>query len=403
MKRILAMALMAIMVMSLGGCGNSSNNAASGTNSENTVSESVSEEGISYSVYEMEDTITDEYLEWSFEKIWNSFDLLPSDTSKFYTYYEGTEGMRYFYLQGNLKNVGTREVEINGIKVKCIFDDKYEYTGTMYTDDGNGLDVYETVAPFESKIFYMACQVPDELLETYETVTFQWGYEDLLDENEMKYHYQVSTVENRDEIAAFELWGALGGDPAEYEASVKEPAEESKEGSDTDEFKEELLEAADNSRFVRFIKLCDSDEKAFEYDSSVRELYDTVKELVQVYDGHYEVDMFAGGSYTIDLKDGIGILEFNSGAKYYVELLGWNFNGQSEEVQSAFKFTPVSDESVTAEEWFDLENSLWYYTDNMDVYTVNLDNNGGKISVMIMACEGNSFTSYNGSGIFVQD
>ena len=403
MRKMISYVLTGITVLSLCACG--SDVASTETNQESTTNqeEVATETGIHYEEYEMGDTITDEYLEWSFEKVWNTFDFYPSNPEEASGYYEGTENMRFFYLKGKVKSLGAKEGKLSGrVQAKIIFDDKYEYSADIYPEVDNDLRMHCAIVPFETQIFYMCAKVPDELLKMYETVTFQWSYGDISDatlasEEDMKYHYQLSAKENRDEVAAFDLYVKLGGDPAEYVPVAEESEAVEVQTDTTDLLKDELLEAANASRYVRLIKICDENKEVFEYGDSVKGAYDAAKNLLQIYDGFYKVDLFGGGSYTIELKDGIGTLTYDHGAKYYVELMGWNFNGESDENIQVFHFTPVTDESVSAEEWFVTDNSGWFYTDSMDVYSVNLDGS----SVMLIACEGNDYQSFNGAGTYI--
>ena len=62
----------------------------------------------------------------------------------------------------------------------------------------------------------------------------------------------------------------------------------------------------------------------------------------------------------------------------------------------------MSEEITDLSEWFNKNNSAWHYSDSMDMYQIMLSNDGTKLTAMIIACDGNNYTSFNGSGIFKQ-
>lgn len=385
------LSIVLLLVITLCGCGKNAGDSGE--------EEKKKKDGIEYTIHTMESVIADEFLEWSFDGFWNSYDLLPSNTQESHSYFEGEEGMRYFYLEGQVKNISSKDANFYDVVIKIIFDEKYEYSGVLCFDEGYDIEQFPELVPMQSSRFYMQAKVPKEMVDSYKTVSFRWSYDDLESEHEMseekmKYHYQIDAKENRADVGAYELYISLGGDASDYNKYEKNTTEESEEISPKEQLKKELQEAADNNRYVWFVKTYEENKDKLGADDTFESLYNDIKSRLKKYDGNYNITMFAGGTYSIEMKDGIGVLEFSHGAKYYVEILGWNFNGKTKEVIDVFTFA-LSTDSKTPEEWFVTDNILWYYSDDMDVYSVNIDN---KDSVMIMACEGNSYQSYNGSG-----
>lgn len=393
MKKIqLLLIFMTVISIGICGCGNS-NKAETKQSQENITYEQSSnnvEDEVVYSTYEMNDSITDEFFEWTFEKIWNSYDLLPSNTQERYRYFKGEEGKKYFYLQGGLKNVGTQEINLrNAIEAKCIFDDTYEYSCYIYLDEGDSVDQLGKLTPFETANFYMACQVPDELLEKYETVTFRWNYTNIVSEKEQNHYYEISTAENRASVGAYELYLALGGDPASYEENVKknENAAETKDTNVTQEEKTYLLacEAMNNQYYGYALRLFN---EIADYKDS-QEYIDSLHDTVDPYNGNYTVQAFAGGTYNLKIKDGVVRTQFDnvSGAlEYYFELYGITYD------DGTVKMAMGSASDYDSDGIIDSVPDPTYDGEN---YIISKMDNG----FMIMASEENDYTYWNGSTI----
>lgn len=81
---------------------------------------------------------------------------------------------KYFWLEGTVINVGTETLDTLGLEcaVTIVFDDTYSYDGDLMIRNMDGL------GPFaESKVFFWA-DVPPAMLERYQTVKVQFGYND---------------------------------------------------------------------------------------------------------------------------------------------------------------------------------------------------------------------------------
>ena len=125
--------------------------------------------------FNLNETISNDFMEVKFTSFNTSFDLKPTDTSGFYSYYEGEKGKQYFMLEGTFKNTGTFAEGPHNSVAKFIFDDKYEYSANIYTEQDNSLNSLYTTDPFETNRLVIAAKIPDELLNQYKTVKVMWG------------------------------------------------------------------------------------------------------------------------------------------------------------------------------------------------------------------------------------
>ena len=112
------------------------------------------------------------------KKASTSQELKPTDTSSVYSYMPDKDNETYFYVTGNMKNVGGDSYSVEDMNIQMTFDDKYNYTGYIAADDG-GNDFYgDYVKPFGSVKYYMYASVPDELINSYSTCKIQFGFHD---------------------------------------------------------------------------------------------------------------------------------------------------------------------------------------------------------------------------------
>lgn len=120
------------------------------------------------------------------------------------------------------------------------------------------------------------------------------------------------------------------------------------------------------------------------------EHYNNMLEILEPYNGTYNITTFTGVKYKMEIKDGEGTLKLDLvDTIWSIEILGYDFGGTSDNVSIVFTTNGYADDKSTP-----IERN-WYYGNNMDVYSIHID---AKNKVMIFACEGNMFTTYNGSG-----
>ena len=77
-----------------------------------------------------------------------------------------------------------------------IFDDKYTYNGNMRNIEGGNA---RAIGPLESRTIFLYAEVPNELLDSYQTVKIQFGFDKDFAEDgmwkelgEYEYLYQLS-------------------------------------------------------------------------------------------------------------------------------------------------------------------------------------------------------------------
>lgn len=169
-----------------------------------------------------------------------------------------------------------------------------------------------------------------------------------------------------------------------------------------DRFEEELERDKEQIEKEEKYQLAISHEEAMHYTYAkvlfeeimdyrdAKEHYDRMIEVLKPYNGTYRITAFTGAKYTMTLQDGEGILKWDlSDGVVSIEILGYDFNGKANNISTVFTVNGYSSNNTT------LIDKNWYYGEAMDVYSIHIDENG---KVMIFACEGNEFTTYNGSG-----
>ena len=104
--------------------------------------------------------------------------IYPPDTSNGYTYHKGEEGKHYFLFRGTFKNTAASKVALDDIsEASFVFNGKYTYDGTVEftASDANMFNQYY-VDPLETVELYLYAQVPDELMDGFDTVELTWDF-----------------------------------------------------------------------------------------------------------------------------------------------------------------------------------------------------------------------------------
>ncbi|MDO4477802.1 MAG: hypothetical protein Q4B73_02015 [Lachnospiraceae bacterium] len=346
----MCIALTAFTMASISGCGATTKQDANSVETESEVTNEIENdiEGEGSQIietYELGNTISNEFMEFTPEKIWMSYDLLPSNTSGSYYYIEGEENKKWFYLAGTFKNTGKNEYALlNGWNsyIEFVFDENYAFTAdgiyfesTDSTEVVNGLS--QQISPFESFRIYLAALVPDELLDQFETVSIHWGMlenfpsdisSDVYGIEDCDYIYQIEANENRDEVAAYDFAIALGNDPetaatiasGEYETSGVDTTEEG--------IYARAIEAEEKMFYGRAIRLFQKIENYKDSDEHIN----NIKEMVSGWNGTYNAESFEGAKYVLTLNDGIGTVNFenSNSTPFDVDMYGRIFEGETE-------------------------------------------------------------------------
>ena len=146
------------------------------------------------------DQIKLDFVEMTITGASTSQELYPTDTSGVYSYYADKENETYFYIYGEIKNIGGNSYSVEDMNIQLTFDGKYNYTGYVAADDG-GNDFYgDIVKPFGKVKIYIYASIPDELINSYTTCTVKFAFQDEFkndydtDFAKYKYCYKVDLV-----------------------------------------------------------------------------------------------------------------------------------------------------------------------------------------------------------------
>lgn len=127
----------------------------------------------------------------------------PNATGYFVRYMDAGENETYIYFSGTIKNVGTQAISFDEMRVDVLIDDKFEYSGHITAqdrDDGDISSLGTYLRPFESTVYYIYVSVPDELISSYKTCKFDFGfkkefvrYSPVLDDwDDCEYRYTIT-------------------------------------------------------------------------------------------------------------------------------------------------------------------------------------------------------------------
>ena len=91
-------------------------------------------------ILEVGDVITSDKMEITINKIEFSYDVLPDNTSSFYTHYAADDGNVYIHIDTDVKNLSKRNLRCDEIlTVKADYNDGFTYKGqTIVEDDATG-------------------------------------------------------------------------------------------------------------------------------------------------------------------------------------------------------------------------------------------------------------------------
>lgn len=109
-----------------------------------------------------------------------------------------SEGNTLYWIPVDVKNLNGEEFKITGNYNYCkfIFDDKYTYTGSFVNVEGGNA---KAISPLETRTVYMHAEIPNEVLDTYQTVEVQFAFDEDFSEDgfmgkelsEYKYKYHI--------------------------------------------------------------------------------------------------------------------------------------------------------------------------------------------------------------------
>ncbi len=120
------------------------------------------------------DTIKDDRAEITINKIEFSYDVLPDDTSSFYTHYAAESGNVYIHIDTDVKNIQKQDLACDELmSVKVDYNNGYEYTGFPVPEDSSTGFTYAnivSIAPLSTQGVRFLVECPQEVEESQNSV-----------------------------------------------------------------------------------------------------------------------------------------------------------------------------------------------------------------------------------------
>ncbi len=96
------------------------------------------------------ETVTTENFEFTLNKVELSYDVLPDDTSSFYTHYPAESGQVYIHLDADIKNTQKQNLNCDEIyEVVADYNSGYTYDGQPIVDDASTGFTYANITQID--------------------------------------------------------------------------------------------------------------------------------------------------------------------------------------------------------------------------------------------------------------
>ncbi len=182
MKKWLALILAVVMCLSFTACGGSNSDDIEGDENTTLLSnDTTNDSKDSVIILNLGDTITTDFMEMSLDDFQVTERLLSKVNTRGDNIILGeiAEGKKVAYLSGKIKNIYSETIANTYRTNDCIwgticFDEKYNYDFKMYIENGENME--GNISPFSSGTYYLYAHIPNELLESYKTCTFNFGF-----------------------------------------------------------------------------------------------------------------------------------------------------------------------------------------------------------------------------------
>lgn len=116
------------------------------------------------------DTIQVDGMEIEIRKIEFSYDVLPDDTSSFYTHYEADKGAVYIHIDTEVKNLSKQNLKCEDIlSVKANYNNGYTYNSQVIPEDsstGFTYAIITSIDPLKSLGIRFIISCPEEVEES---------------------------------------------------------------------------------------------------------------------------------------------------------------------------------------------------------------------------------------------
>lgn len=226
MKKFLSLLLCLVMVLALAACGGGGQSANDsvpptdpGTESTPPVEESAAPTA-EFTPVSAGETITLDFMELTIGSVGSGEKMTEGNTSLV----SSNESNGYYWLDATLMNTAGEAFSLYTMNVRMVFDDKYTYEGDVRCFTAADMD------PLVQNHIYIYAEVPKTLLDSYQNVTIQFGFNDnFADYDYEQFNYELA-LENFQHL--YEFTYTKGTDTASS-ASAEGAAATSGENSDT--------------------------------------------------------------------------------------------------------------------------------------------------------------------------
>lgn len=135
------------------------------------------------------DVLSNENKEITINNVEFSHDVLPDDTSGFYSHYTPESGNVYIHIDVDVKNLEKQDLRCDDVmKVKVDYNEGYEYSGSPVVEDSMTGFTYANITsikPLETTGMRFLVECPQEVEESENPVKI------ILDIDGDKYEYQM--------------------------------------------------------------------------------------------------------------------------------------------------------------------------------------------------------------------
>ena len=116
------------------------------------------------------ETITLDFAEITIKNIEFSYDILPDDTSSFYTHYAADSGQVYVHIDTDVKNLQKQGLPVDEfVNMEVDYNDGYKYNGSPVPEDTNTGFSYANITsidPLQTLGIRLMADCPQEVAES---------------------------------------------------------------------------------------------------------------------------------------------------------------------------------------------------------------------------------------------
>lgn len=170
------------------GCSKNINESPSNSQVNNSISDNL-EEKEEIKEIKIGEVISTNEIELTIKKIEFSYDVLPDDTSGFYTHYPAESGSVYIHIDTDVKNLQKQNLDCSNImEVKADYNNGYTYNGSPIPEDSQTGFTYANITsidPLQTLGVRFLIKCPQEVEETNNPLILNFEI------NGQKYEYKM--------------------------------------------------------------------------------------------------------------------------------------------------------------------------------------------------------------------